>query len=387
MSRSERAEQLLKDVRRILPLIEANADNAERQRKPVDSVMAAIEATGIYNFFVPRRYGGWELDLDTYVDLGMLLGEACASTGWVTTFCMEHNWMVAQFPREGQDEMFGERGFVIAPGAIAPTGKARVHGDGFVLDGRWQWGTGVMHADWALFGGIVEDTGELRMFGVPINDVEIIETWDATGMTGTGSNDMQVRELYVPAERAALIPEMFIGRTPGGMEHEGSMFRMPMMPILCLAAGTPAIGAAKAALKAFCDRARSRVMYGSNEIQANVQSTHIRVGEARARIEVAEHIARQVAAESEQWGAVEAICDAESRVKLRVRMAYVVRLCRDVVRDLFEVSGASAQLAGQPIQRIHRDVHTIASHTVFDLDYIGEQYGRLAFGLEPSRAV
>ena len=36
--------------------------------------MAAIEATGIYNFFVPRRYGGWELDLDTFVDLGMLLG-------------------------------------------------------------------------------------------------------------------------------------------------------------------------------------------------------------------------------------------------------------------------------------------------------------------------
>jgi alkylation response protein AidB-like acyl-CoA dehydrogenase len=256
-----------------------------------------------------------------------------------------------------------------------------------VLDGRWQWGTGVMHADWALLGGIVEDTGELRMFAVPIDEVDVIDTWDATGMTGTGSNDMQVRGLHVPARRAVLIPEMFIGRTAGGMEHEGAMFRMPMMPILCLAAGTPAIGAAKGALKAFCDRAGSRVMYGSNEIQANVQGTHIRVGEARARIEVAELIARQVAAEAERWGETDAICGTEDRVRLRVRMAYVVRLCRDVVRDLFEVSGASAQLASQSIQRIHRDVHTIASHTVFDLDYIGEQYGRLTFGLEPSRAV
>ena len=379
--------QLLADVREILPLVAENAAVAERQRKPVDAVMAAIEATGIYNFFVPRRYGGWELDLDTYVDLGVLLGEACASTGWVTTFCMEHNWMVAQFPRAGQDEIFGDRGYVIAPGAIAPNGKARLQGDGYVLDGRWQWGTGVMHADWALLGGIVEDTGELRMFAVPIAEVEVIDTWNATGMTGTGSNDMQVRELYVPASRAALIPEMFIGRTAGGLEHESSMFRMPMMPILSLAAATPAIGAAKAALKAFCERAGSRVLFGSTQIQAEAPATHIRVGEARVRIEAAEAIARGVAADTQRWGHEEDICDTDERVRLRVQMAYAVRLCRDVVRDLFEVSGASAQLADQPLQRIHRDVHTIASHTVFDLDYIAEQYGRLAFGLEPSRAV
>lgn len=385
--RSPRAVKLVEDIGALLPLVAENAARAEAERKPVDEVMAAIEATGIYNYFVPKRFGGWELDLDTYVDIGMMLGEACASTGWVVTFCMEHNWMVAQFPMAGQEEIFGERGYVIAPGAIAPNGKARADGDGYILDGRWQWGTGVTHADWALLGGIVEDTGELRMFAVPIADVEVIDTWDATGMTGTGSNDMQVSELKVPSSRAVLIPEMFIGRAEGGLAHGTPMFRMPMMPILCLAAGTPAIGAAKGALKAFCERAESRVMYASTERQADAPATHIRVGHARARIEAAEIIAREVAAETEQWGSEDDICGAEDRVKLRVRMAYAVRLCRDVVRDLFEVSGASAQLASQPIQRIHRDVHTIASHTVFDLDYIAEQYGRMALGLEPSRAV
>jgi alkylation response protein AidB-like acyl-CoA dehydrogenase len=107
--RNERAEQLLKDVHEILPLVAAHAGDAERQRKPVDEVMAAIEVTGIYNFFVPRRYGGWELDLDTYVDLGMLLGEACASTGWVTTFCMEHNWMFCHCPWRHRAQRQGAR--------------------------------------------------------------------------------------------------------------------------------------------------------------------------------------------------------------------------------------------------------------------------------------
>ena len=383
----DRGTALLQALAQLTPEIEACAAEAERQRKPVDAVMAAIEATDVYRFFVPRAFGGWELDLDRFVDIGVLLGEACASTGWVTCFCMEHNWMVAQFPRRAQEEIFGEKGYVIAPGVISPAGGARAEGGGFRLDGRWQWGTGVMHASWALVGAPVEGTRDLMMFAMPIEEVEVLDTWDSMGMAGTGSNDIVVRELFIPAHRALSLTKMSIARTPGGLEHGSPMYRMPMAPILALAAGTPAIGAAKGALRHFIERSRSRVMYGSAQVQAEHPAVHIRVGEVRTRIETAELLARQVAAETTRWGSIEEICDAQTRAELRVRMAYAVRLCRDAVRDLFEVSGASAQLSGSPLQRIYRDVSTIASHTVFDLDFIAEQYGRLTYGLEPSRPV
>ena len=70
----------------VLPLIEVNAQVAEMQRQPVDAVIAAIAETGIFRAFVPKRYGGLEIDLNSFIDLGLAVSERCTSTGWVTTF-------------------------------------------------------------------------------------------------------------------------------------------------------------------------------------------------------------------------------------------------------------------------------------------------------------
>ncbi len=376
--------ELIAALRELAPALAATAGETERQRQPLDANIDAIAATGAFRFFVPRRFGGFEYPLDAFVDTGLLLGEACASTAWVTTFCMEHNWMLAQFPQQAQEEIFGANPYVIAPGAISPNGRAVARGDGYVLNGRWQWGTGVMHADWALLSGIVEETGELRLFALPIDAVEIIDTWHVDGMAGTGSNDMQVRDAFVPAYRSQSVLAMSVGRATGAQWHGTPMYRMPMMPILGLAAGVPAIGAARGALERFAQRATTRTSFGSTVKQMDRTDTQIRIGWAKGRLDTAELIARQVAAECTRWGHDPEICPLDQRVRHRVLLAQAVRLARDVVRDLFEASGAGAHLSSEPLQRIHRDVHTIASHTVFDCDLIAEQYGRLELGLAAS---
>ena len=377
------AAALIAALRELAPSIAASAAQTERQRKPLDANMAAIAATGAFRFFVPRRFGGFEYPLDTFVDVGLVLGEACASTAWVTTFCMEHNWMLAQFPQRAQEEIFGANPYVIAPATISPNGRATARDDGYLLNGRWQWGTGVMHADWALLSGIVEGTGELKLFALPIYDVEVIDTWHVDGMAGTGSNDMQVHDVFVPGHRSQSITSMSVGRASGGAWHATPMYRMPMMPILFLAAGVPAIGAARAAVKRFSQRAATRTTFGSSVKQADRTDTQIRLGSAKGRLDTAELIARHIAAECTRWGTQADVCPTEQRVRHRVLMAQAVRMARDVVRDLFEGSGANAHLASEPLQRIHRDVHAIASHTVFDCELIAEQYGRLELGLPP----
>lgn len=378
------ASALIAALRELTPSIAESAAETERRRKPLDANIEAIAATGAFRFFVPRRFGGFEYPLDAFVDVGLVLGEACTSTAWVTTFCMEHNWMLAQFPQRAQEEIFGAKPHVLAPATISPNGRAKVRADGYVLNGRWQWGTGVMHADWALLSGTVEGTGELKMFALPIGDVEVIDTWYVDGMAGTGSNDMQVRDVFVPGHRSQSIGSMSMGRTTGGEWHATPMYRMPMMPILLLAAGVPAIGAARAALKRFAQRAATRTSFGSTVRHADRTDTQIRLGSARGKLDAAELIARRVAAECARWGTQAEVCPIDQRVRHRVLMAQAVRTARDVVRDLFEASGAGAHLAAEPLQRIHRDVHTIASHTVFDCDLIAEQYGRLELGLAPS---
>ncbi len=74
-NRPANAETLLDDIRALLPQIAADAEAAERQRKPFDHHMQAIANTGIYRFFVPKRYGGAEYPLTSFVEAGLLLGE------------------------------------------------------------------------------------------------------------------------------------------------------------------------------------------------------------------------------------------------------------------------------------------------------------------------
>ena len=132
-------QDLVDRIRALEPLIAKNAEQAELNRKPVDEVIDALKETGVFKSYVPKRFGGFEIDSDTFIDIGIAVSEACTSTGWVTTFYMEHNWMLAQFPPETQQEIFGSQPYVLAPGSISPTGKALPTDDGYVLTGRWAW--------------------------------------------------------------------------------------------------------------------------------------------------------------------------------------------------------------------------------------------------------
>ena len=86
-----------------MPLIAERARDAERERKPDDDVIEALKATGVFRSFVPKRFGGYEIDLDLFVDIGVAVSEACPSTGWITTFYMEHNWLLGLFSDELQE--------------------------------------------------------------------------------------------------------------------------------------------------------------------------------------------------------------------------------------------------------------------------------------------
>ena len=124
------ADGLVERVRALTPTIAAKSFEAEAQRRPLDEVIDALKATGVFRSFVPKRYGGYEIDMATYVDIGLAVAEADPSMGWITTFYMEHNWLLTMFSEELQDEIFGAQPFVLAPGSVNPSGRAIPNGDG-----------------------------------------------------------------------------------------------------------------------------------------------------------------------------------------------------------------------------------------------------------------
>ena len=105
---------------------------------------------------------------------------------------------------------------------IAPTGLAQRENGGFRLSGRWQWGTGVMHASWVIVSGFADrrarhapSPANLRFFALPIEDVKVDDTWYVDGMVGTGSNDIVIDGAFVPAERTVAVLEMIGGPRAG----------------------------------------------------------------------------------------------------------------------------------------------------------------------------
>ena len=378
-------EALKARVRALAPRIAERAEQAERERKPVDEVIAALEATGVFRSYVPKRFGGYEIDPDTFIDLGIAVSESCTSTGWVTTFYMEHNWMLSQFPPETQEEIFGRQPYILAPATISPSGRARPCDGGYRVTGRWAWGTGVMHADWVFVSGVVDsDPPEPRLFLLPRDQVKVEDTWYCAGMEGTGSNDVVAEDVFVPAARSEAILSMSIGRGRGAEWLGSPCYRHPMLPLLSIAAAIPAVGAARRAVALFKERLTGRTLLGTQGKQADRPAAQMRLGHAAVRAQAAESLIREVGRSLRAWGETQETCPVEERARYRLAVAQAVDLCRTAVREVMEASGASAHMRTHPLQRIHRDIHTISCHAVFDLDSSAENYGRLLLGMTPS---
>jgi alkylation response protein AidB-like acyl-CoA dehydrogenase len=376
--------ELVDRVRALAPLIAQNAERAEQERKPVDAVISALEDTGVFKSYVPKRFGGFEIDANTFIDIGLSVSEACTSTGWVTTFYMEHNWMLAQFPPKTQMKVFGAQPYVLAPASISPTGQAKRKDAGYVVSGRWAWGTGVMHADWVLLNGTVDgEVPDVRLFLVPRDQIRVEDTWDCAGMAGTGSNDMIAEDVFVTAAFSESLIGMAVGRGSGSAWHNSPCYRHPMLPLLSIAAAIPALGAARRSVELFKERLATRTLYGTLSQQAERASAQMRLAHATVRVGSAETLLREVGQSLAVWGARDDECPPDERARLRLQTAQIVEMCRDIVRNVMESSGASAHLRPHPMQRIHRDIHTLSCHTVFDLDIGAENFGRLLLGFDP----
>lgn len=383
-------QELVRRTTALKPLLAAHAEECERLRRPVDSVWNAIRATGCFYHFVPRAFGGLEFDIDTFIDAMLPLAEGCASTGWVTAFCVEHNWMAAQFPRGFQEETFaGAFPYIVAPGATAPPGVAEPVDGGYRLTGRWKWGTGVMHADWVMVvGNVPGETPPRPLFcAVPAADVRVIDTWHVDGMSGTGSNDIAVDGLFVPEHRVMNMAEMRAGRAPGAMIHANPVYHMPMTPFLAITAAIGAVGAARSAAEHFKTRIGKRVMHGTTTSQIEKPAAHMKLGEATVLASSAEALLREVGRANLELGKRDRLASPAERIALRAQVALAMDMCKRATRLICDASGSSAHMLDNPIQRAMRDVTVMASHVVYDYDGATELHGRAILGLEPNSPI
>jgi alkylation response protein AidB-like acyl-CoA dehydrogenase len=370
---------LLDRVRETVPLIASRARDAEIARKPDDDVIEALKATGVFRSFVPKKFGGYEIDLDLFVDIGVAVAEACPSTGWITTFYMEHNWLLGLFSDELQQEVFGSAPYILAPGSVNPnSGTATSKNGGYELSGHWKFATGIVHADWVLLNAQVPtdtkpDAKSMpRLCLVRPADVEVVDTWHVDGMIATGSRDIVANALFVPERYVSLAvpPVVTAGKNATYLQ------RLPVPPFLSLTAAIPALGAARRATTLYRALIDKRVPFGTHKVQSQRAAAQIRLANALADVRAADVVLHDAARRIEHHARGKTELSAIEQIELRLTIAHVVRACRDIVQRVMEGSGASVHYLDQELQRINRDVQMMSAHTVFDIDLVAEQCGR-----------
>ena len=391
MARQEQTAAELRESARALALrFGERAFEADQRRAPADESIRELEDSAILSSLVPRSHGGLEIDLRTLCDVLTTLGEGCTSTAWIASFYVTYGWVAALFPKRARQEFFADGAGFPSCFTLAPRGRATAERDGYRLSGSWQWGTGISHARWALLTGLAHDANgnvETRLFAVPRSQVRVEDTWFTDGMRGTASHDVIVEDVHVPQHRTLAFQEFSSQTSPGAREHENPLYRLPMPPLFVLLAALPAVGTARAAVAQFRDTLRDRVLFLTKDRQHEKASAQMRLARAHVDAHAAWLLVCDIADRLTVSLASDEPISVETRVEIRMTAWRAVTLARDAVRSIGEASGASAHFESNPLQRMRRDLETMASHYVFDTDTTAELAGRVLLGFEPEAPI
>ena len=149
------------------PLLQQHADETDRLRRLADANVAALKDAGLCRLMVPKRFGGYQTDIHTYIAVMAELGRGCGSTAWVASLLNVCAWLASLFPERAQRDVWGGGPDAWVAGSLAPNGSATPVDGGWRVTGRWPWASGCLHAHWAACGiRMTDERGEVNNFGL-----------------------------------------------------------------------------------------------------------------------------------------------------------------------------------------------------------------------------
>lgn len=376
----ERAEKLA-------PILFERAHRTEVLRRIPDETIADLQSAGLFRILQPRRAAGAELSYDAIVRVTAALARGCGSTAWVFANLANHAFMLALWPPQAQDEVWGPSPHALIGSALMfPPGHATKVADGYRLSGHWKFSSGIDACAWTMLGGIASADGELpdyRVFLLPDSDYRIIDTWHAAGLRGTGSQDVEVSDVFVPQHRALAVEHMKGCGAPGAAVHPSPLYRLPVFDMFPYVVAATALGIAQGAVQAFSEDSRHRVTSYSTTLLADYATTQARLGEAAAAVDAAELLLLSNCERAMVTAEQARIPTTAEKIRLRRDGAYAARLCTRAVDLLFEAGGGEFLYDHKLMQRAFRDVHAVQSHHALAWDVTATVAGKFMLGIAP----
>jgi alkylation response protein AidB-like acyl-CoA dehydrogenase len=377
-------DDFIRKASELRPLLQQRARETDALRHLPPDVVTAVREAGLCRLMVPKRFGGHETSVRTYLEVIAELGRGCGSTSWVASLINVCAWLGALFPDQAQRDIWGADPDAWVAGSLNPIGETTKVDGGWRVTGRWPWASGCMHAQWAACGLNMKDAqGQIVNVGLslmPMSELRIEDTWHMVGMRGTGSNTIVAKDVFVPEHRFLPYPPAFEGtyRT----EHtDEAVYRAAFVPITVLILAGPQVGVARAALEYAISKAGVRGVTHTNFAkQSESTGFQITLAEAAMKIETAELHTFRCADDLDRYARSGAYPDATARARMRMDTALAAKYCRDAVDLLVSAHGTSSLADVSPMQRWWRDVHVASHHAITEWQVNLEVYGKALLG-------
>jgi alkylation response protein AidB-like acyl-CoA dehydrogenase len=344
-------------ARDVAALVAPLAERIEAERRLPAEVVRALVDANLFKLVVAKKYGGEEASIATLLAVIEEVARADGSAGWCVMINATSGLMSAFLDDAVAREVFAPRD-AITCGVFAPMGRAKKVDGGWRVSGRWPFASGCEHSTWRMGGAMVEGEPGPRSFLFRADETRVLDTWNVSGLRGTGSHDIAVDDVLVPDARAFSLLEP---RLP-----------LPFFGVLAASVAAVTLGIARGAVDAFVELARAKHPQGGKKTLAHRELVQLQVAQAEGKVRAARALL---------FEAIDGGSSIPARAQLRLAACHAAAESAAAVDLVYAAGGASSIYAASPLQRCFRDVHTATAHVMVSATS-ATLAGRVLLGVE-----
>jgi len=187
----------------------------------------------------------------------------------------------------------------------------------------------------------------------PLEQAELLDTWNTIGLRGTASDSYRVDDIFVPEAFSATRED------PSLRNVEGPLYAFPMQGLYAVGVAGVALGAARQMLEEFRELAGGKTPRGMSRLAEDPMVQAV-VGRAEASLGSAK--AYLVATLDEIYARADdtAPLAVPDRAGVRLAATNGIHSAVDVADRIHKAAGVDAIFPGSPFERRFRDIHTLS---------------------------
>ena len=365
-------QEILARLDELAVMFRDSAAEGERLARLPKYVVRALVQHGLFRLWIPKRCGGFELDLPEALQIYEAAARLDASIGWAVMIGSGGGLFAAWLDSATASSIYARPESVVA-GSGAPDGRAFRERGGYRVSGCWHYASGAHYATTFTANCLVMDGGTLafgpdgkpliRAMAFEAPQVAILPVWDPTGMRGTGSDDFEVRDAFVPESRSFSLAD--------APRETGPLYRLPFGVLTELPVTAVAVGIARHALDLFASLAHVKKLHGTSALLMSDPVVQVTFGAAHATWQLAKSSLESLAHKA--WDAVRAnrALTPKDLAEITAGCVYCVAKLRAALGELMALTGMTAIQPESELARAWRDFQALAAHGSISPRHLG----------------